>query len=166
MTGQRPPDPDSTPALCVCLLYAKPELDENGVEYYTLLRNDGSVITQIPKDEYDTTHLPLHDNSRSIATNDLDMMISSICFKKIDPRTVLGEMVLRTGFKIYDTTSCLDETINDRTPGVAKCKERLYDKLWAHLGFISMWAIHGLKPRIGDSPHIIDITYLGAMNAT
>ena len=156
-------EPEAKPTLCVCQVYSKPQV-KDGELGYTILRANGSEIAWVPEKEFESMHLPLVNDSMSVSLQDLYLIIESICFKKIDPHTVQGEMTLRTGFKIYRTASCLDRSIGDRTPGVARCKDRLLDALWSHMGFVSRWANNGLSERIGDAPNIIDITYLDAMN--
>lgn len=65
----------------------------------------------------------------------------------IDEKTTLVKAKALSGFKFYETSSCVDPNNYNEEIGRNICTDRIIDKIWDHLGFVLQWAKDGLGQR-------------------
>ena len=53
--------------------------------------------------------------------------------------------VLRNGFEIYETSTCVDARNYNQEIGQQICMERIENKIWELLGFLLQTAWHGIR---------------------
>ena len=107
-----------------------------------------------PKEIFDASHLEIQDPTK-ISPADLDLFIgpNALGSMKLGDKTTMVEMTPRTGFSMYETSSCVDPANYDHEMGCNICVEKLKDRLWPMLGFVLQWAVNGLVPL---PEHILD----------
>lgn len=107
-----------------------------------------------PKEIFDASHLEIQ-NATTISPEDLDLFIgpNALGSMKLGDKTTMVEMNPRTGFVMYETSSCVDPANYDHEMGCNICVEKLKDRLWPMLGFVLQWAVNGLAPL---PEHVLD----------
>lgn len=107
-----------------------------------------------PKEIFDASHLEIQDPTK-ISPADLDLFIgpNALGSMKLGDKTTMVEMIPRTGFSMYETSSCVDPANYDHEMGCNICVEKLKDRLWPMLGFVLQWAVNGLAPL---PEHVLD----------
>ena len=100
-----------------------------------------------PKEAFEASHLELN-NPTTISPEDLDLFIgpNALGSMKLGEKTTMVEMAVRTGFVMYETSSCVEPENYDHDMGCQICVGKLKDRLWPMLGFVLQWARKGLAP--------------------
>jgi len=99
-----------------------------------------------PKAVFDAAYFPL--TSRGVITpEDVERFVGegAILSSKLGAKTTVAQARCLTGFEVTEASSCVVEKNYDQNKGTEIAIGRIQSKIWAHLGFVLQWAIHGLK---------------------
>jgi len=126
-----------------------PDNEEPEKEGYLVRYPDG-YESWSPKDIFDQAYLAVEDNKElpsgvSIGQKMVDEFISSIETSTMGEKTTVVRCVLRNGFEIWETSTCVDPRNYDQKIGEQICMERIENKIWELLGFLLQTAWHGIK---------------------
>lgn len=117
-------------------------LDQEG--YFVVYPN--GYESWSPKAMFETGYMELTEPTK-ISEQDLDKFIGTGAMSAlmIDDKTTLVRMNPRTGFVMYETSSCVDPANYNHEMGINICIGRLRNKLWPMLGFLLQWGRFGLR---------------------
>lgn len=111
---------------------------------------DGQIF-QSPLGPYafDKAYLPMgEDADGSTVTQEMvEDFIASYKIHKIGDKTTLVSAVLRNGFVVNETSSCVDPANYDEELGKNICMNRIENKVLELLDFMLQWARNGLTPK-------------------
>lgn len=137
-------------------------VNETGEDGYWILLEPGKSNKKYwaSKDSFDKIYLPVQTKNK-VSDTDIESMIDHFIYKKVDERTIMGIAVLKTGFRLYSTASCLGNK-EDIHQGKEVCKNKIALKLKSFLGFITQWATDGVrnKKNYSEKSKYIDLTDL------
>lgn len=124
--------------------------DENPDDPGYLVKYSDSYESWSPKDVFDSAYLQVDDNKRlpsgvSIGPKMVDEFISYTETITLGDRTTVVRCVLRNGFEIVESSSCVDPKNYSEEYGAKICMERIKNKIWNLLGFLLHTAWHGIK---------------------
>jgi len=124
--------------------------NENPEKEGYLVRYPDGYESWSPKDIFDQAYLAVEDNKElpsgvSIGQKMVDEFISSIETSTMGEKTTVVRCVLRNGFEIWETSTCVDPRNYDQKIGEQICMERIENKIWELLGFLLQTAWHGIK---------------------
>ena len=108
-----------------------------------LVRYADGYESWCPDKQFKTANLFIH-GSNIVTKADVRGFIKSQEILTIGDRTTFVRVVLRNGFSIEETNSCVDVANYDEVIGTEICMEKIYDKIWDYLGFVLCWATKGL----------------------
>lgn len=121
--------------------------DKDGQSGYGVKYEDG-YISWSPKDVFERSYMKLNDPSGSRIT-DLDIddffKIQDSCITKLGSKTTVVNGVLRNGFEIVESSSCVDPENYNEALGSSICIKRIKNRMWELLGFVLQWSKNGLK---------------------
>lgn len=120
--------------------------DKDGKPGYGVKYEDG-YTSWSPKDTFDKAYFPMGESNNNKVTQEMvDAFIGkAVGTRRIDEKTVLVEVDTISGFKQYETSSCVDPDNFDLTIGMEIGLERIKNILWKCLGFVVQWGRFGLK---------------------
>lgn len=104
-----------------------------------------------PKDVFEKAYLELVVNPElktdkpSISQQMVDQFIKETEIITMGKKTTVVRAVLRNGFEIVESSSCVSEENYDENMGVDICMEHIKNKIWMLLGFLLQTAIYGVK---------------------
>lgn len=103
-----------------------------------------------PKDVFEKAHMKLDDNKDlpsgiSIGQKMVDEFISYTDTSTIGDRTTVVRCVLRNGFVIVESSSCVDPANYSQEMGEDICMGKIKDKIWELLGFMLQSAANGVN---------------------
>lgn len=104
-----------------------------------------------PKDVFEKAYLELVVNPElktdkpSISQQMVDQFIKETEIITMGKKTTVVRAVLRNGFEIVESSSCVSEENYDENMGVEICMEHIKNKIWMLLGFLLQTAVHGIK---------------------
>lgn len=118
-------------------------------EGYIVKYPDG-YISWSPKDVFEESYMKLDDNKElpsgvSIGQKMVDEFISYYETTTMGDRTTVVRCVLRNGFTIVESSSCVDAKNYSEKMGEEICMEKIKDKIWELLGFLLQTAVCGIK---------------------
>lgn len=118
-------------------------------EGYMIQYPDG-YVSWSPKQVFDTAYLAVEDNKQlpsgvSIGQKMVDEFISYYETTTMGDRTTVVRCVLRNGFEIVESSSCVDPKNYSKEMGRDICMEKIKDKIWNLLGFLLQTAWHGIR---------------------
>ena len=124
--------------------------DENPEEKGYLVRYPDGYLSWSPGTIFDKAYLEVDDNKElpsgvSIGPKMVDEFISYTETSKLDDRTTLVRCVLRNGFVIVESSSCVDPKNYSVEIGYECCMEKIRSKIWELLGFMLQTAWHGIQ---------------------
>ena len=124
--------------------------DENPDDSGYLVKYSDSYESWSPKDVFDSAYLQVDDNKDlpsgvSIGPKMVDEFISYTETITLGDRTTVVRCVLRNGFEIVESSSCVDPKNYSEEYGARICMERIKNKIWELLGFLLQTAWHGIK---------------------
>ena len=124
--------------------------DENPDDPGYLVKYPDSYVTWSPKNVFDSAYLQVDDNKHlpsgvSIGPKMVDEFISYTETITLGDRTTVVRCVLRNGFEIVESSSCVDPKNYSEEYGAKICMERIKNKIWELLGFLLQTAWHGIK---------------------
>lgn len=124
--------------------------DENPDDPGYLVKYSDSYESWSPKDVFDSAYLQVDDNKDlpsgvSIGPKMVDEFISYTETITLGDRTTVVRCVLRNGFEIVESSSCVDPKNYSKEYGAKICMERIKNKIWELLGFLLQTAWHGIR---------------------
>ena len=124
--------------------------DENPDDPGYLVKYSDSYESWSPKDVFDSAYIQVDDNKElpsgvSIGPKMVDEFISYTETITLGDRTTVVRCVLRNGFEIVESSSCVDPKNYSEEYGAKICMERIKNKIWELLGFLLQTAWHGIK---------------------
>ena len=70
--------------------------------------------------------------------------IRAVDVTTIGGKTTVVRAVLRNGFELVESSSCVSAENYDQELGASICLEKIRDKVWFLLGFLLQTAAHGI----------------------
>lgn len=124
--------------------------DENPADEGYLIRYSDSYVSWSPKEVFDKAYLVVDDNENlpsgvSIGQKMVDEFVSYTETTTLGERTTVVRCVLRNGFEIVESSSCVDPKNYSEEIGREICMNKIKDKIWELLGFLLQTAWHGIK---------------------
>ncbi len=78
-----------------------------------------------------------------ITSRDVESFVMSIQTIKMGEKTTVVKAILRNGFEIVESSSCVDPANYNEDIGVENCMNRINDKIWFLLGFLLQSGVEG-----------------------
>lgn len=103
-----------------------------------------------PKAVFEAAYLPLTVNPNlrtdapSISAEMVEDFIRAVDVTTIGDKTTVVRAVLRNGFELVESSSCVSAENYDQELGASICLEKIRDKVWFLLGFLLQTAVHGI----------------------
>lgn len=124
--------------------------NEDPVREGYLVQYPDSYVSWSPKEIFEAAYLQVNDNKSlpsgvSIGQKMVDEFISYIETTTMGDRTTVVRCVLRNGFEIVESSSCVDPKNYSEEMGREICMGKIKDKIWELLGFLLQTAWHGIK---------------------
>lgn len=124
--------------------------DENPADEGYLVRYSDSYVSWSPKEVFDKAYLVVDDNENlpsgvSIGQRMVDEFISYTETHTMGDRTTVVRCVLRNGFEIVESSSCVDPKNYSEQMGHDICMNKIKDKIWELLGFLLQTAWFGIQ---------------------
>lgn len=124
--------------------------DENPADEGYLVRYSDSYVSWSPKGIFDKAYLVVDDNENlpsgvSIGQRMVDEFISYTETHTMGDRTTVVRCVLRNGFEIVESSSCVDPKNYSEQMGHDICMNKIKDKIWELLGFLLQTAWCGIQ---------------------
>lgn len=124
--------------------------DENPVDAGYLVKYQDSYISWTPNEVFEKAYLPMDDNKNlpsgvSIGQKMVDDFISYVEVRTMGDRTTVVRCVLKNGYEIVESSSCVDPENYSEEDGRNICMKKIKDKIWMLLGFLLQTAWHGLS---------------------
>lgn len=103
-----------------------------------------------PKEVFEKAYLAVDDNKDlpsgvSVGQKMVDEFISYYETTTLGDRTTVVRCVLRNGFEIVESSSCVDPKNYSEEMGRDICMRKIKDKIWELLGFLLQTAWHGIR---------------------
>lgn len=116
-----------------------------GREGYRVIYPDG-YESWSPKDVFEAAYLCIGDDPTRITREAVIDFIGTDCTAEDmdDGKTTLCKVNTKTGFVLYEASSCVDPANYDTNEGISCGMKRIEDEIWKHLGFVLQWARNGL----------------------
>ena len=132
------------------LVEAEPKKhDGTGEEGYLVRYGDGAQSWS-PKDEFEHAYLPLEINGdlRTKAPSIGPEMVRDFIAEKdvitMGGKTTVVRAVLRNGYVIVESSSCVSPENYDEALGERICMKRIEGRIWGMLGFLLQTAVRGV----------------------
>lgn len=90
------------------------------------------------------TNPDLRTDAPSISQKMVDDFILDTEVITMGKKTTVVRAVLRNGFEIVESSSCVSEENYDEATGNEICMEHIKNKIWMLLGFLLQTAVHGI----------------------
>lgn len=124
--------------------------DENPADEGYLVRYSDSYVSWSPKEVFDKAYLVVDDNENlpscvSIGQRMVDEFISYTETHTMGDRTTVVRCVLRNGFEIVESSSCVDPKNYSEQMGHDICMNKIKDKILELLGFLLQTAWFGIQ---------------------
>lgn len=115
-----------------------------------LVRYQDGYESWSPKEVFDKAYLVVDDNENlpsgvSIGQRMVDEFISYTETRTMGDRTTVVRCVLRNGFEIVESSSCVDPKNYSEQMGHDICMNKIKDKIWELLGFLLQTAWCGIQ---------------------
>lgn len=128
-----------------------PELSSSTREGYAVRYADG-YESWSPKDVFERAYLPISINENlgtdkpSIGQQMVDDFIFEVEVTTMGQKTTVVRVVLRNGFEIVESSSCVSPENYSEELGAQLCMDKIKDKVWELLGFLLQTGVQGVKP--------------------
>ncbi len=124
--------------------------DENPEDEGYLVKYSDNYVSWSPKEVFESAYLEVNDNKElpsgvSIGQQMVDGFIADTEVTTMGERTTVVRCVLRNGFEIVESSSCVDPKNYSEKIGAEICTGKIKDKIWELLGFLLQTAWHGIK---------------------
>ena len=111
---------------------------------YVVKYPDG-YISWSPKDVFEQSYKQVQEDPKLISgvligEHMVNDFISYTKTSTVGYKTVMVRCVLRNGFEIIETSTCVDAQLGEEI-----CMKKIKDKIWYLLGFLLQTAWHGIK---------------------
>ena len=103
-----------------------------------------------PKAVFEAAYLPLTVNPNlrtdapSISAEMVEDFIRAVDVTTIGDKTTVVRAVLRNGFELVESSSCVSAENYDQELGASICLKKIRDRVWFLLGFLLQTAVHGI----------------------
>lgn len=116
---------------------------------YKVQYADG-YVSWSPKEVFEKSYLQVEDNKDlpsgvSIGQDMVDDFIAYYDVQTMGENTTVVRCVLRNGFTIVESSSCVDPANYSVETGMQICLDKIKDKIWELLGFLLQTAWHGIQ---------------------
>jgi hypothetical protein len=99
-----------------------------------------------PKETFESSYFEMGEDPTKITPDMVKRFIgNNILAEQVDDKTTLVRIQTITGFRQYETSSCVDPDNYDEQIGTEICLKKAQDTMWKCLGFVLQWARCGLK---------------------
>lgn len=104
-----------------------------------------------PKEVFEAAYLPLQVNPKmptdkpSISQEMVDAFIVATEVTTMGDKTTVCRALLRNGFEIVESSSCVSKENYTEAVGVKNCMERIKNQVWMLLGFLLQTAVAGVN---------------------
>ena len=125
--------------------------DENPEDEGYLLCYPDGYESWSPKEVFEKAYLPMHVNPNlktdkpSISQMMVDDFIAEAYVDTLGEKTTVVRAVLKNGFEIVESSSCVSKENYDVGLGTKICMEKIKDKVWMLLGFLLQTAVNGVQ---------------------
>lgn len=111
---------------------------------------ENGYVSWSPKNVFEKAYMKLDDNKElpsgvSIGQKMVDEFISYTETSTMGDRTTVVRCVLRNGFVIVESSSCVDPANYSQKMGENICMGKIKDKIWELLGFMLQSAANGVN---------------------
>lgn len=117
---------------------------KDGVDGYCIKYPHG-FIAWAPKETFESCYLPQGNDPTRINEGIVKDFISSFKIQTLDDKTTIVIADLVNGFRIVESSSCVDPANYDEAIGAEICIKRIENQVWNLLGFTLQWAREGLE---------------------
>ena len=120
--------------------------DEKSSDPGYLVKYSDDYQSWSPADVFDKAYMEI-ENPSTISQTDLDRFVGVDAFEamQLDEKTFCMKCTPRTGFVMFETSSCVDPENYDQEIAAQITGEKVQNKLWGFMGFVLQWARFGLK---------------------
>lgn len=130
------------------LIKAEP-MTKDGKEGYKVVYPDG-YESWSPRDVFENAYLKVDDNKElpsgvSIGPKMVDDFIASHERFTIGDCTTITRVILKNGFVIIESSSCVDPKNYSIEIGDRVCMNKIKDRIWDYLGFLLQTSAYGVK---------------------
>ena len=125
-------------------------VEEAARDGYRVRYSDG-YVSWSPKEVFEAAYLPVTVNEQlrtdapSISQQMVDDFIRETEVITMGNKTTVVRAILRNGFEIVESSSCVSAENYDEVLGTKICMEHIKNKVWMLLGFLLQTAVHGVK---------------------
>lgn len=112
-----------------------------------------------PKAVFEQAYLPLEHNRAlktdepSISAKMVEDFILETWTETLGEKTTVVRAVLRNGFEIVESSSCVSPENYDEAMGRDICLEKIRDRVWELLGFLLQTAVHDIAGAVQEAEH-------------
>ncbi|EFC97227.1 Gp49 family protein [Hungatella hathewayi] len=126
------------------------EARRKGLELGYLVQYPDGYFSWSPKEVFEKAYLQVDDNKDlpsgvSIGTKMVEDFISEVETMTMGDSTTVVRCVLKNGFAIVESSSCVDPKNYSEEVGREICMNKIEDKVWELLGFLLQTAWHGIQ---------------------
>lgn len=124
--------------------------DENPDDPGYLVKYSDDYVSWSPAEVFEKAYLPVTVNDEprtaapSISEEMVDDFIVGLQIVTLGEKTTVLRAVLRNGFEIVESSSCVSAENYDEGVGADICLEKIKDKVWFLLGFLLQTAVNGI----------------------
>lgn len=124
--------------------------NENPEDAGYFLKYPDGYLSWSPAEVFENAYLKLSDNPKlpsgiSIDQEMVDDFIASYEVFTLGENTTVVRCVLRNGFVIVESSSCVDPANYSEKMGAEICLSKIKDKIWELLGFLLQTAVNGVR---------------------
>ena len=111
-----------------------------------------------PKEVFEAAYLRVNPDGEcktgapSVSPGMVEDFLRETWTETLGEKTTVVRAVLRNGFEIVESSSCVSPENYDEAMGRDICLEKIRDKVWMLLGFLLQTAVHGCAVR----PEVVD----------
>ena len=114
-----------------------------GESGYKIYYPDGH-ISWCPKLAFEQQYLETEKTDK-VSQSDVDNFISKVKSTQFGDKTTVTQAILKNGFILTESSSCVDENNFDMKIGEQCCMEQIEHNVWFLLGFLLQSARYGFR---------------------
>lgn len=126
-----------------CKLWEDRGEHKAGEDGYKVTYPDG-YVSWSPKEVFEKAYMQIGDNN-TVTQELVDKFIKDVHVETVDDKATVVVVELINGFKMVESSACVDPANYDKKIGAEICMNKIKDKLWGLLGFMLQTALKGLK---------------------
>lgn len=123
--------------------YSVPDADRIDAKGYIIYYPDG-YISWTPEAVFKKSYLEMMEEN-SITQRDVDNFIAKTEAIKLGDKTTVAQTILKNGFILTESSSCVDVNNFDMEIGKDCCMEQIKHNIWFLLGFLLQSAKYGFN---------------------